>query len=164
MNRFFAIVIMSAVLLPSLSYDPAYADALGSPTGGLGHSKMLSSVVVMPGEEFKRWFSAEVIAEAKETEKTGAKLIKIKGCTVCHTTDGTPLIGPTFKGIFKRKSIVVTGGREREVLADEEYIRRSMLEPQADVVKGFPPIMPSQKGVVTTEEVAAIIEYLKTLK
>jgi cytochrome c2 len=90
--------------------------------------------------------------------------IKAKGCTACHTTDGTPLIGPTFKGIFGRKSIVVTGGREREVIVDERYMRTSMLEPKADVVKGFPPVMPSHKGILTNEEIEAIIEYLKTLK
>jgi cytochrome c oxidase subunit 2 len=129
---------------------------------GLGHSKMLSSVVVMPVEEFKEWLALETGTD--EVAKKGAELIKIKGCTVCHTEDGTPLIGPSFKGMFGRRSLVVTDGREREVEVDEGYIRRSMLEPRADVVKGFPPIMPSQKGVVSEEEMEAIIEYLKTLK
>jgi cytochrome c oxidase subunit 2 len=57
----------------------------------------------------------------------------------------------------------MTGGREQEVVIDEAYLRRSMLEPAADVVVGFPSIMPSQKGVLSEEEIVAIIEYLKTL-
>jgi cytochrome c oxidase subunit 2 len=131
---------------------------------GLGHSMMLAKVSVMAQEEFKGWLSAKVEPEALEAAKTGQELIKAKGCTACHTTDGTPLIGPTFKGIFGRKSIVVTGDRQREVIVDERYLRTSMLEPKADVVKGFPPVMPSHKGILTDEEIEAIIEYLKTLK
>jgi cytochrome c oxidase subunit 2 len=127
---------------------------------GLGHSLMLARVMVMPEEEFEEWLKPEAV----EVAKAGLELIKIKGCTTCHTTDGTPLIGPTFKGVFGRKSLVLTEGKEREVRVDEGYIRRSMLEPMADLVKGFPPIMPSQKGVLTAREIEAIIEYLKTLK
>jgi cytochrome c oxidase subunit 2 len=131
---------------------------------GLGHSMMLAKVSVMAEKEFKGWLSAKVKPEALDAAKTGQELIKAKGCTACHTTDGTPLIGPTFKGIFGRKSVVVTGGRERAVIVDERYMRTSMLEPKADVVKGFPPVMPSHKGILTDEEIEAIIEYLKTLK
>lgn len=132
---------------------------------GLGHSFMLSSVSVMPEEEFEEWLTAELKPPATPVAvMPGQELIKTKGCTVCHTTDGQPLIGPTFKGIFGRTSVVVTDGREREVVVDEAYIKRSELEPQADVVKGFPPVMPSQKGLLTEEEIEAIIEYMKTLR
>jgi cytochrome c oxidase subunit 2 len=127
---------------------------------GLGHSLMLARVMVMLEEEFEKWLKPEAV----EVTKTGLELIKIKGCIACHTTDGSPLIGPTFKGVFGRKSLVLTEGKEREVRVDEGYIRRSMLEPKADLVKGFPPVMPSQEGVLTAREIEAIIEYLKTLK
>jgi cytochrome c oxidase subunit 2 len=58
---------------------------------------------------------------------------------------------------------VVTAGKEHDLVVDEDYLKRSMLEPQADIVKGFPPIMPSQKGLLKDEEIDAIIQYLKTL-
>jgi cytochrome c oxidase subunit 2 len=125
---------------------------------GLGHSGMVSQVVVMPEKEFTAWYTAA----AAPAEADGRKILEEKGCLGCHTTDGTPKIGPTFKGLFGRKVTVITGGKERTLTADEEYIRRSILEPQADVVKGYPSVMP--KMPVSDEELKKIIEYLKELK
>ena len=72
---------------------------------------------------------------------------------------------PSFlKGLLGSKVTVLTGGKERVVIADEEYIRKSILEPNADIVKGFPPIMPLQKGLITDKEIAEITEYLKQLR
>jgi cytochrome c oxidase subunit 2 len=93
-----------------------------------------------------------------------AALLEVKGCLACHTTDGTPKIGPTFKGVFGKKEIVIRDGKEREITVDEEFIRQTLLQPELDRVKGFPPIMPSQKGLLTDQEIDAIIEYLKSLK
>jgi cytochrome c oxidase subunit 2 len=73
-------------------------------------------------------------------------------------------VGPTVKGLFGKTVTVITDGKERQVVADETYLRKSLLEPNADVVKGFPPIMPSQKGLITDEEVEGIIRYIKELK
>ena len=127
---------------------------------GLRHSYMMTKVEVMPEEKFQEWYVGNgLVAKAD----VGAELLKIKGCVACHTTDGTPRVGPTFKGIFGRKKTVVTGGTERDVVVDEEYIRKSIMEPMADVVKGFPPIMPPQKGLITDEEIQQIIAYLKGL-
>ncbi len=92
----------------------------------------------------------------------GSALLNGKGCLACHTTDGTPKIGPTLKGIFGRKETVVRDGKEREIVVDEAFIKQSILQPEIDRVKGFPPIMPSQKGLLTDAEIDAIIEYLKT--
>jgi cytochrome c oxidase subunit 2 len=60
--------------------------------------------------------------------------------------------------------IVLTDGKERKLVADEAYLRKSILEPNADVVKGFPPIMPSQEGLLTDQEIDALVSYLKGLK
>lgn len=67
-------------------------------------------------------------------------------CTACHSTDGATLIGPTWKGLYLKEETGVTDGEEREILVDEDYIKNSILELNADVVKGFLPIMPPQKG------------------
>ncbi len=135
---------------------------------GVGHSDMITKVVVMPDEEFEKWYRATAAAAAPGTaghrKLDGAQLFQVKGCIACHSTDGTPKIGPTLKGVYEHSVSVVTGGKERRIVADEEYLKTSLLDPQADVVKGFAPIMPSQKGVLTDEEIEAIIEYLETLK
>jgi cytochrome c oxidase subunit 2 len=125
---------------------------------GLGHSGMLSTVKVMPEEEFEAWY-AGAPAGAKVS---GRRVLEDKGCLGCHTIDGTKKIGPTFKGLYGSTVEVTTGGKERKITADEDYLRRSVKDPGADIVKGYPPIMP--KLDVTAEEVEEIIEYVKGLK
>jgi cytochrome c oxidase subunit 2 len=130
---------------------------------GVGHSAMLSTVEVLPQEAFLSWLQGEQVAE-KGAEPAGAELIEEYGCVGCHSLDGSRLVGPSFKGIFGRKATVATDGQEREIVIDEAYLRRSMLEPNADVVAGYPDIMPSQEGLVTEQEIEDIINYLKTLQ
>ena len=91
-------------------------------------------------------------------------MMQIKGCVACHTDDGTKLIGPSYKGMFGRKELVKTGDEMREIVVDEEYIRRSILDPLADVVDGYPPVMPPMEGQITDEEIQVLIEYFKTLE
>ncbi len=139
---------------------------------GLGHSGMLSKAVVMSGEKFQEWYSGrtevpKVALAAKSIEvmvEEGKELYRTKGCIACHTIDGTKLVGPSWKGIWGSRVQVISAGEQREVLVDEEYIHRSEFEPQADVVVGYPPVMPPQKGLLTEEEIKAITEYIKTLK
>jgi len=140
-------------------------DVLCAEYCGLQHSYMLTKVAVVPEEEFNQWYQkgTEEMAIAKKKPR-GSQLFQEKGCRACHSIDGTPLVGPTVKGLFGKTVTVITDGKERQVVADETYLRRSLLEPNADVVKGFPPIMPSQKGLITDEELEEIIRYMKELK
>jgi cytochrome c oxidase subunit 2 len=133
---------------------------------GVGHSTMTTKVAVMTQKDFDSWYKGDALAPAAGTkmQPDGAALTKEKGCVACHSLDGTAKVGPTLKGVFGRKETVVTAGKERELTVDEAYLRRSLLEPQADVVKGYPPIMPSQKGVLKDPEIDAIIIYLKGLR
>ena len=134
---------------------------------------MITKVEVMPEKEFNAWYQGEepsmpereAAAAQEEGERPApdAALLEVKGCLACHSTDGTPKIGPTFKGMFGKKEIVIRNGKEREIVVDEAFIRQTLLEPELDRVKGFPPIMPSQKGLLTDKEIDEIIEYLKTL-
>ena len=143
-------------------------DAFCAEYCGQGHSSMRARVVVMKEKEFQEWYEAkETHAEGKEgAEKKsiekGMELIKLKGCIGCHTVDGTPRIGPTLKGVYRKKVVVITGGKEREITADEAYLKRSIEDPKADIVKGFQPIMPPQN--LSEEELSSIIEYLEHLK
>lgn len=129
---------------------------------GTGHSSMLTKLLVIPQEEFEQWLKAG--AEEKSVSVRGFELLKEKGCTGCHTTDGSNLVGPTFKGIFMRRTRVNREGREVEIVADEEYIKNSIVEPSRDVVKDYPQLMPSYRDSIKEDELKYIIEYLKTLK
>jgi len=136
---------------------------------GMGHSQMITKVEVIPAAAFDAWYreggaAAGPAAKAPSAPPNGAKLVQEKGCLACHTTDGSPRVGPTFKGLFGKKETVISEGKEVQVIADEAFIHHKLLEPQEARIKGFPPIMPSQKGVLSDVEIAAIIDYLKTLK
>lgn len=122
------------------------------------HSQMLTKVVSLPPADFDAW-----LVDNKDNISPQF-LLEVKGCVACHTTDGTKKIGPSYKGIFGHTVKVQTGDQEREVLVDEEYIRRSILEPKADVVVGYDPVMPPMAGQITDEEIDILIEYFKTLK
>lgn len=126
---------------------------------GLQHSHMLSKLITMPAADFNVWYQskAEVAGKGK-----GLELLKTKGCLGCHTTDGTPKAGPTFKGLYGSKVTVLSGGKERVILADEDYLKRSVVDPAADIVKGFPNIMP--KLPASKEELDEIVDYIETLK
>ena len=131
---------------------------------GMGHSAMVTKVEVMPEREFAAWYrTAQGQAIAGAMRPDGAKLFTEKGCVACHSIDGSPKAGPTLKGVFGHRVAVLTGGKEREVAADEAYLRKSLIDPGTDIVKGFPPIMPPQKGVLSDAEIDALVEYLKTL-
>lgn len=126
---------------------------------GVGHSHMLSKIIVMPVSDFESWYQTK---QAAAPVNEGQRLLETKGCLGCHTIDGSPKAGPTFKGLYGSKVTVVTSGKERVIIVDDAYIERSILHPDADIVKGFPPVMPALS--VSEEEIQEIIGYLKTLK
>ncbi len=128
---------------------------------GSGHHSMISKVIVMAQEDFSKWYGEK---EGAGKALDAVKIMENNGCLGCHTLDGTMRVGPSFKGIFGKEAEVITTGRRRKIIIDEEYLRRSILEPGADMVKGSPNIMPSQKGILRDEEINAIIEYIKKLK
>ena len=152
-------------MVNSLWFQPTAVgtfDVFCSQYCGLQHAKMLTKIVVLSEEEFKKWYQTGKEMEAKVPP--GAQLFQEKGCKACHSIDGAPGLGPTVKGLFGKTVAVLTDGKERTIAADEIYLRKSLLEPNADIVKGFPPIMPSQKGLLTDQEFDALISYLKELK
>jgi cytochrome c oxidase subunit 2 len=139
-------------------------DVLCTQYCGLQHAKMATQIVVLPEEEFNQWYQKGKEEKEAKAPARGIQLFQEKGCQACHSVDGTPLVGPTVKGLFGKTVTVITDGKERQVVANEDYLKRSLMEPNADVVAGFPPIMPSQKGMITDEELEGIITYIKELK
>ncbi|MHB8880515.1 MAG: cytochrome c oxidase subunit II [Thermodesulfovibrionales bacterium] len=143
--------------------SPGIYDLFCSEYCGEGHSAMITRVRALPAAEFAAWYSGGQKKPASDG-LDGASLLQKRGCLACHSVDGSKKIGPTFKALFGSKVLVVTAGQEREINADEEYLRRSVVDPQADLVKGFPPVMPQQKDTLSEDELTAIIGYLKGLK
>jgi cytochrome c oxidase subunit 2 len=129
---------------------------------GLRHSYMTTKLVVLPEEEFNQWYKSKGEEKVRKITPPGAQLFQEKGCRACHSTDGTPGVGPTLKGIFGKSVVVLSAGKEQTVIVNEEYLRRSLLEPNVDVVKGFPAIMPTQK--IPEDELDNLIHYMKELK
>lgn len=125
---------------------------------------LLLSIVAMTSCTFSDDEKISMKASAQATPQAvelGKKLFSDQACKTCHSVDGSPLIGPTFKGLFSSKVELASGA---SVIADEAYLAESMLLPNAKIVKGFPPVMPSYKGRLTDAEIHAIVEYIKTLK
>ena len=147
---------------------PGTHDILCAEYCGLEHSQMMSRVVVVTEADFARWYAGDEEAipgvESLENNPTGEKLLRIKGCLDCHSTNGAKGIGPTFKGLYGSRVDVTTAGRKRTVVADEEYCRRSLIDPGADVLVGYRDSMPSEKGKLTEAEVAEIVTFLESLR
>lgn len=128
---------------------------------GRNHSGMLTECRVHPPGEFEQWLeNASNFLDRMSPEEAGKLLFQQRGCSQCHTVDGTARIGPTLKGVLGHKVVFSDGS---SLVADENYLRESMLEPAKRVVAGFEPVMPTQQGRLKNEEIAAIIAYIKSL-
>ncbi len=101
------------------------------------------------------------IEEDTTPKLNGEDISSVNGCIGCHTTDGTPSAGPTFKGIMGRKTEIIRDGKTMEITIDEEYLRKAIVDPSYELVKDYANIMPPFKDVLNKDEVDAIIEYLK---
>ncbi len=135
---------------------------------GLQHSYMFSTVKVMEQEAFNSFIADTTKAAVVDIESptaTGKRIMQNIGCFACHTLDGNRLVGPSFKGIWGATHTVVTGRETRQVTVDEEYIKKSIYDPNADVVEGFGKgLMISYQGQLSEEDIASIIEFIKTVK
>ncbi len=135
---------------------------------GLQHSYMYSYVKVMPEAAFTDWLvdTTQVANDVLESPTaTGKRIMQNIGCFACHSLDGSKLVGPSFKGVWGTERTVKTGKEMRQVMADEEYIKSSIYDPNADLVDGFGKgLMLTYEGQLSEEDIGNIIEYLKTVK
>ena len=122
---------------------------------GLNHQRMFGRIHVVSQEDYARH-----LQEVAGRLALGAKLAAKYDCTSCHSTDGTEGIGPTFKGMYGKKSTLADGS---EVTVDEAYIIDSVRNPDHQIVKGFDRGSMPQANI-TNEELNEIIAYLETLK
>jgi cytochrome c oxidase subunit II len=131
---------------------------------GTGHSLMRATLIVMPEPEYQAWAQGELQkqkASAQAPEGKGKAIFESSGCGGCHSIDGTPKVGPTLKGLYGSTVELADG---KKVKADDEYLRESIEEPNEQVVKGYQPIMPTFRGTLKPDDIAALVVYMKTLK
>jgi len=123
---------------------------------GTGHDRMAANLRVVDLATFQAKQSAPVQTQPSDPTY---KLLEAKDCLTCHSIDGSEGIGPTLKGIYGRKTKLTNGST---VVADDVYLRESIVNPSAKITDGFDDLMP--KPELTEQEVNAIVEYLENLK
>jgi cytochrome c oxidase subunit 2 len=132
---------------------------------GTSHSYMQASVIVMTQQEFDKTLGAlQAEAEAAAASgipdaNRGKQVFETGGCKACHSIDGSPLIGPTWLGLFGSTVQLADGS---SVEADETYLSQSIRDPNSQIVAGFNPGMPPLP--LTDLQVKDVIEFMKTLR
>jgi cytochrome c oxidase subunit 2 len=159
---------------------------------GTSHSGMLAEIIALTDEQWNAWNAGKPLPEIPSADQRlaavradykkkmdaasagegaapkvtalaeqGKKIAQTKGCIACHSADGTKVVGPSWKGIWGSEEELTDGTK---VKVDEDYIRESIYDPHKKLVKPYGPVMPVFKGLVTEEEVNAIIAYIQSLK
>ena len=127
---------------------------------GDNHSDMITNVVVEDEAAYNAYL--EKCTQLPDNPLEAGKLVFEKqGCKACHSTDGTKLVGPSLKGLFGKDEKLADGS---SIKVDENYLRESVTKPQAKIVAGFAPSMPTYQGKLKDNELTALIEYIKSLK
>ena len=141
-----------------IATNPGSYDIFCSEYCGTAHAAMITTAEAVPPEQFTAWLNEGAAGDAKQ----GEALLQKYGCLGCHSLDGTPKLGPTFKGLYDSQVKVTRDGKPATVKADEEFLRESIVNPSATIVEGFPPIMPPSN--LPESELEAIVEYLEEVK
>ena len=124
---------------------------------GAEHSLMIGSVIAMEPGDYERWLAGET--GGPSVVATGEELFRAKACNTCHRPDSAAQ-APILNGIFGKEIELANG---KAVVADADYLRESILNPSASIVKGYQPLMPTYQGQLTEEEILQLISYIKSL-
>ena len=130
---------------------------------GTSHALMESPTVVMAESDFNNWISEQQKLASASPADRGKKLAAENGCAACHSADGTQVVGPTWKGLYNSDVTLADG---KTVKADEAYLKESIINTNAKIVKGFlPSIMPQNfREKLSDDQINDIIEHIKSLK
>ena len=129
---------------------------------GKDHSSMVARVVVQSPADFRKWLADAADLSGKMSPvQYGQVLYHRHGCDGCHSLDGSAGTGPSFKGIYGHP---VQLEDHEPVEVEDNYIRESILEPEAKIVKGYQPVMPTFKGSLSDKDITALIEFIKSKK
>jgi cytochrome c oxidase subunit 2 len=124
---------------------------------GTGHASMIGTVVAMSPADYRHWLQSS--AEGSLALQ-GRKVFLKYRCISCHSADQNAR-APVLEGLYNQAVPLRDG---QTVVADENYIRESILNPAAKIVAGYDPIMPTFQGVISPEDLVAVIEYIRTLQ
>jgi len=125
---------------------------------GTRHSQMIGEVTAMEPQAYQAWLSAG--GAGSGAPQNGEQLFKDLTCATCHLPNGKGR-GPSLVGVADSVVKLADG---RTVTADDNYLRESIMNPQAKIVAGYPPLMPMFQGMVSEEQVMALIAHIKSLK
>jgi cytochrome c oxidase subunit 2 len=125
---------------------------------GTKHSGMIGKVIVMEPAAYQAWLTGG--PGAGSLSQRGEELFNDLACNTCHRSDGSGR-GPSLVNKFGAPQELANG---TSVAVDEAYVRESILTPQVKLVAGYQPLMPTFQGLLSEENVMALVEYVKSLK
>lgn len=154
---------------------PGTSDILCTVYCGTAHSNMIAKLVVLPPATYEDWYAGKEVELGLEPaagahgmagmeEESGSvlALLRAKGCVNCHSVDGSRGAAPSLKGLGGQEVELVAGGKTRKLVIDASYLRRAILEPGAELVKGWPDIMP--KGEFSEDELDSVVAWIEGLR
>lgn len=151
--------------------EPGRYEAMCAQLCGVGHPNMRGTVIVEDEASFQAWLKTQPTfaqtrvpaapdgsaGPAGSPAAVGKTVAQARGCVACHTVDGSPGAGPTWKGLYGKTETLADGST---ALADEVFLKEEIRNPQARVIKGFAPIMP--KVDLPADELDALVAYIKS--
>jgi cytochrome c oxidase subunit II len=126
---------------------------------GTNHALMRGWIYVMEPADYQAWLSGSNNGATLTPAQAGGQLFNTLACAKCHFPNNTGRC-PTLRGVYGSRVLLNNG---QTVTADDSYIRESIIQPAAQVVKGYQPIMPSFQGLVTEEQLLQLIAYIKSI-
>ena len=129
---------------------------------GLLHSGMVTKARVIDEAEFNNWLE-NLEATGNIPDPEGLAILKQTGCMACHSLDGSKLVGPSFKELSGSRTII-ENGVERTITVDESYLKKSITDPNSQLVKGYAKgLMQSYEKIVSQEDIDLMTQYLLEL-
>ena len=126
---------------------------------GTKHSAMIGTVTVMEPVDYQAWVASNL--QGGTMAENGGRLFADLSCNTCHLDSGQQGRGPSLRNVYGRQVLLQ---RLETVVADDAYLRESILNPQAKIVSGFQPLMPTYQGLISEEQILQLIAYLKSLR
>ncbi|SDZ82290.1 cytochrome c oxidase subunit 2 [Desulfuromusa kysingii] len=124
---------------------------------GVGHADMTTSVEVLSEEDYAQWASSATVS----ADPRGLIVLNEQGCIGCHSLDGTENIGPSLFELAGNPREIEKDGKTIEIIIDEAYLQRAIRDPDAEITKGFDPMMPAyDEEAINNEDLQAVVDYL----
>jgi len=151
-----------ALLEPEVEIVDGYPPAMPSFAGRFSDADLKALLDLLTGVEPVTASPTQAKAIVDESHR-GADLAREQGCLGCHSVDGNRALGPTLAGLAGSTRIVISDGKEQTVVADTDYLKRALLKPQAEIVAGYPPVMPAYDQLKAAD-IDALVLWLQGLE